>query len=295
MPGRPPIDLFRKVVEILEHSEPMPPEADTPLAHFRHGLGQDWNLIDYFEKKANAKGSYSAVAERHQARLNAMVLVDMVEGFERFLKESAAVCIDQLVDKVADDRLKVFQLHGGILAAHFQEPSIGRALCEAQTWLDCEDATKRYRRLLADPFGDGDFTLFPAKAGKKANPAQLKDVSRTQTLGVLWQIRHSIVHNVGVLTRSDAAKLKVLVRADVSARRVLRPRRKDLQYVRRFLDETADDCNRRIGERLAELLTTIHQEAPLFDAAAKADELSRLFMVPLQVAGSLGHPSPPGS
>ena len=42
----------------------------------------------------------------------------------------------------------------------------------------------------------------------------------------------------------------------------LTPTRADLVSLKRFLDDTATVCNKRIGERLAELLTTIHVATP---------------------------------
>jgi hypothetical protein len=43
---------------------------------------------------------------------------------------------------------------------------------------------------------------------------------------------------------------------------VIRPTRDDIRYRKRFLDETAERSNRRIGERLTDLLTAIHGSDP---------------------------------
>ncbi len=103
---------------------------------------------------------------------------------------------------------------------------------------------------------------------------------RYETLGVVWQLRHTIVHNVGVITQSDAIKFRLLVRA---------PRRDDIRYLKRFLDETAERCNRRIGERLAELLTAIHASDPtLFLPQEVADLVTATFGFVLTVAGVAG-------
>ncbi len=68
------------------------------------------------------------------------------------------------------------------------------------------------------------------------------------------------MQNVGVVTRSDAIKLRLLVRAPVTPLRVRAPTRDDLRYLKRFLDETAERSNARIGQRLADLLTTLHAD-----------------------------------
>ena len=38
-----------------------------------------------------------------------------------------------------------------------------------------------------------------------------------ETLNIVWQIRHSVVHNVGVITQSDAIKLRLLTKQPVES------------------------------------------------------------------------------
>lgn len=74
---------------------------------------------------------------------------------------------------------------------------------------------------------------------------------------------------------------------------VIAPTREDIRYLKRFLDETADRCNRRIGERLADLVTVIHATDPgLFVPQAMADAVTRTFGFVLTVAGAAGVLSP---
>jgi hypothetical protein len=108
-------------------------------------------------------------------------------------------------------------------------------------------------------------------------------------MNLIWQIRHTTVHNVGVITQSDGVKLRLLAREPVTAPRVLAPTRGDLNYLKQFLDSTANSCNKRIGERLAALLTAIHVATPaLFVPQGKADKVASIFRLPLQVAGATG-------
>src|SRR5262249_34259042 len=110
-----------------------------------------------------------------------------------------------------------------------------------------------------------------------------------ETLALIWQLRHTIVHNVGVITQSDAIKLRLLVRAAVSPMQVLAPTRDDIRYLKRFLDETAERANRQIGERLAELLTALHATDPgLFVPQTMADAVTRTFGFVLTVTGAAG-------
>jgi hypothetical protein len=152
--------------------------------------------------------------------------------------------------------------------------------------LNCEEINVRFRRLLSDPFQQGGnfFHLFP-----KANQQPEDDRWRFPVLGLIWQMRHSIVHNVGVITQSDAVKMRLWAREPVQAPRVLAPTRDDLRYVKRFLDETADLCNRRVGERLAQLLTYMLNDSPaLFEARFEANQLTAVFGFVLSVGGIPG-------
>jgi hypothetical protein len=278
---RPPINLNQKVREILAHVHPLPPEADAPLAHYNRSGTDLWNLVLYVERNFGQLPLQPSAVRRHMSRLHGMILVNLVETLERYLKETAANCVNHLARFVLDDRFNAFKVQGSALAAHFDTDTLGHSLCESTTWLDCDEINDRFRRLLAGPFESGQFLLFP-----KQPPA---DRERYETLSILWQLRHTIVHNVGVITQSDAIKLRLLVRAPVPSLQVLGPTRDDIRYLKRFLDETAERSNRRIGVRLAELLTTIHSTDPgLIVPQEMADAVSRTFGVALTVAGAVG-------
>jgi len=282
--ARPPIDLRQRIKDILTHVELLPEEAETPLSHYRRTSTDSWNLLLYLERNFGQLKLYQTVLRRHLARLNAMLLVSLAETFERFLKEIAAACVDHLAHFVLDDRYNEFKIQASALAVHFGTDTLGKSLCESGTWLDCGEINDRFRKILANPFMPGTFYLFP-----KANQQPDGERWRHETLSIVWQIRHSVVHNVGIITRSDAIKLRLLTKQAVESPRVLAPTRDDLRYLKRFLDETAELCNRRVGERLAELLTVVHAGDPgLFDAAVVANEISRTFGLPLTVDGELG-------
>lgn len=281
---RPPIDLTRKIKDILLNTEPLPDEAKSPILHYGRTVTDIWNALNYVEKPLSGPGLYRAVGDRHLRKLYGMALVNLVEAFERFLKEMAAECVECLADVVADDRLDLFQIKGGSLAYHFRAGSLGKSLCESSTWLNVQEVSKRFKDLLADPFKDGQFWLFPNKGQQPADQRW-----RCEPLSIAFQLRNTAVHNVGVITHSDALKLRLLSREHVEAPRLLTPTRQDLTYLKRFLDETAQECNRLVGERLAKLLTVIHDESPgLLAPANLANRISTAFQIVLQVAGSIG-------
>src|SRR5437667_4352193 len=100
---RPPINLTRKIKDILHHVEPMPDEARAPILHYRQTGGAIWGSLAYIEGTFEQGNRYLAVVNRHLSRLYGMALVNLIETFERFLKEVAAECVDCLARYVADD------------------------------------------------------------------------------------------------------------------------------------------------------------------------------------------------
>lgn len=283
MPRRP-IDLTRKIKDIVQHLLPMPKEALAPILHFKRTTADIWTSLAYVERAVEQGDRYETVVQRHLGRVYGMILVNLVETYERFLKEVAAECIDELAEYVVDDRFDVFSIRGSTLASHFDTGgTLGRSLCESATWLDCEEINKRFRRLLSEPFqsGGASFELFP----KQPTDA----LRRFETMNLIWQIRHTSVHNVGVITRSDAVKLRLWTGESVAAPSMLSPTREDLRHLKRFLDETATLCNRRVADRLASLIAAIFAPtASTLTAKAKADRLAGIFRLPLTMGNEIG-------
>jgi hypothetical protein len=282
----PLIDFGRKIRDILTHVLPLVDEARAPVLHYRRTVNDVWDTIEHVEQAFGTSGLPQAVRDRHLDRLYGMALVNLVETFERFLKEVAAVCVDHLASRILDDRFNGFPVQGSMLASHFGAGTVGKSLCESLTWLDCNDINDRFRKLLSDPFQatGSPFYLFP-KSGQLPEDERW----RLEVMTIVWQVRHTMVHNVGVITRSDAVKLRVMARENVTPLVVIAPRRDDLIFLKQFLDETTEAFNWRIAERLAELLTTIHLQAPpLVTPAEVANALTDLFQHPVTVAGVPG-------
>lgn len=280
----PKLDFGKLIFQIPDHLGEMPPESARPIEHFQLDASGYWNLLRYFERKT-ADG-YAGPRERHVLRLRSMVVLGIVETFERFLKETAAVCVDQLAGRIMDDRFAALSVNARSIVAHFVEQTLGKALCEADTWLSSADINTRFGKLLADPFKGPSFKLLP-------DPDQGKDPDywRRVSLDILWQLRHSITHNSGVITRSDAAKLRLLRRSPVQGHKVLQLTNGDVWYVKLFLEDLAAWTNAKIAARLAQVLTTIHaDDSTLFAPTEIADRLAQIFREPISLAGAAGTP-----
>jgi hypothetical protein len=270
---------------VLQHSTPLPPEADCPIRHFEASANIGLSLIKYIDDHIGLDSVYEAVYDRHLGHLRRMVLAELIESFERFLKELASVCVDYLAPYAADDRFDEFvPKRGDQIAVFVNARSIGKALCESDTWIKNKTINDRFRSLLRTPFGADWKYLFP-----DVSQAPAAERDRAATLAILWQLRHNLAHNVGVITQSDSMKFRVLVGGPVQADRKLAPLTEDLRYVKRFLSETATHTNQRIGTRLAALLGQYHAaDTGLFDAQATANEVSQRFAFSVTVDGCVG-------
>jgi hypothetical protein len=277
---RKPIDLAARVVAILDHVGDMPPEADAPISHYMFSSNAAVNMRRYMARKLADAGHYPAVGDRHFNTLNSMVLVNLIQSFERFVKDLAAVCVDHLFDRTIDGRFDEPQVRGSSLAAHFAGSSPGKALCESGTWLECRGINERFKDYLRHPTQPQSiFHIF------------VPNSETFRIMSLIWQLRHTIGHNVGVLTRSDAAKLRLLARKRLLSPRMLIPTSDDLRFLRAYLDAQAKDINRRVGERLADILAAIYSSDPtLFSAQDEADTISRKFGFSLTVASAVGSP-----
>lgn len=283
---RPRIDLNQKVRDLLDHHRDPLAERQCPIDHFERTSNDALGLIKYLDDHVAATPIYQAVYEKHQSNLHRMILGNLIQAFERFVRELAIVCVDHIADYVYDDRFAKFEASASSLAINFQSGSIGKALCESGTWLNNDSINERFRHLLKLPFGELFEFLFPA-----SNQDPAPERATAVTLAILWQVRHNIAHNVGLLTRSDSLKLRLLVKRSVSPEKMLNPSASDLRHVKRFLSETASRTNERVGKRLALILTKLHENDPsLFDAQDAADSISRKCGNILTVDGIVGRP-----
>ena len=162
--GRPPIDLRERISDIPSHTELLGPESLSPITHYRQAINANLGLIDYIESHLGARPHNPATKAKHMGHLRRLVLANLIETFERFIKELAAVCIDQLAGFVTDDRYNAFTAKGNEIIAHFEAGSIGKALCESDTWLSNDVINNRFRKLLAPSGKDmWEEFLLPAK------------------------------------------------------------------------------------------------------------------------------------
>jgi hypothetical protein len=272
-----PSDFARYIRNIPTRD--LPDEAESPIEHFRLSALHAIRMVDYFINLKRKTSVYEAGFLNHLKGISSLAFFQVIAAFERFLKELAAECIDQVAPVCTDNRLKDFSIEGVDAFPHFRDQTLGRGLCEGLLWHNVEEVNNRFKTVLRSVVHPNPvFTLFDDKV-----PNGLR--SDTQTLRIIFQLRHTIAHNVGILTRSDASKLERLLNRRLSSPRELDIDRKHVFYLQQFLAALADELNKVIADRLGLVLTEFHTvSSHLIDPSAKAQELASTFQVPFVIA-----------
>ncbi len=261
-----------------------------PIEHFRYATAHALRMVDYMIDLGKRAEFYEKGFRRHQKGMSMLAFFQLVAAFERLLKELAALCVDEVAPLCTDDRLNRFSIRGADAAPHVRDQKVGRALCESQLWHDVNEVNLRFKDVLQlvkpNPSHktQPEFKLFDENA-KGSVRAERK------SLLVIFQLRHTIAHNLGTLTRSDGGKLQRLVSRKLDSPKELDIDRLHVYYLQRFLSPLGEEINHLISDRLGLVLTEFHADAPtLIDHQGRATELSKLFRTSFTISGFTAHP-----
>ena len=283
--ARPKVDLHLKIVDILADSKPVA-TSNTPIKVLHERLNSCFLMLNYIDQHIRpVKSNYKGVFDSHATLLRRMALGHLIEAFELFIKELAIHCIDLISPYVFDDRFKSFKLTGDTLTLNFESKTVGKALCQSDTWINNKGINERFRSILGTHFGlPWKESLFPDES-----QTPVAEQPRAKTLSILWQIRHNITHNTGVLTEADARRFTLMTKSTVEPRRILSPTLQQLKHVQRFLHEAAESTNSRVAQRLADLLSQLYlDDNSLFVPQDQANYVSSIFGIPLTVSNAIG-------
>jgi hypothetical protein len=156
----PPINYKQEILDIVSNSGDLPPESSSPWEHYRRSANDAWNLVSYMKRNVTRVNYYPKPFDRHMSRLHGMALANVVGAFERFLKDLAVLCVNELSEFSLDGRLDTFSLSGSVAGAHFSTGSVGSALCEADTWLNCNRINEKFRSCSQTPLKKVESSMY---------------------------------------------------------------------------------------------------------------------------------------
>ncbi len=253
---------FGEYIQQIPHRDEAE-KADIPISHFKKDVAHAIRFLDYLIDLKKKTPVYEKGYERHRKAISSLAFFQIVACFERLLKELAAICVDALAPLCTDDRLSGFSIRGEDAAPHVIDQTIGRALCETQMWHNIDDVTKRFKKVLASnpeitPNTPklADFNLFDVALGVASLRSEIK------SLKVMFQIRHTIAHNLGTLTRSDAGKLQRILGQKIESPKELDIDRKHVYYLQQFLSPLVTEVNQVVAARLGQVLTQFRSTSP---------------------------------
>ena len=286
------LPLCQSFDSLLGATKGLPRGVESPIGFYRQ---TSLEVLSMVSSIAEASSTYSLLDNTQLGHLTCLALIGLVECLERFFKEVAAVCIDELVLLVEDDRFKDFDLSGNAMAAHFKDQTVGRAMVESTVFTNTKRINETFSKLLAKIYDTDDgFVLFSVSGEslRKTDPDRKPGIKTTFALDKVWQLRHSAVHNVGYLTKSDAIKLSILARRRIPSPAMLNPSVDQLRSLKLFLEKIAEQSNQLIGNRLATIIGEYSKSAlDLIEPQEVADRLSQRFMRSLTVATAQGYPA----
>ena len=109
--ARPSVDYKQEILDTVSNSGDLPPESSSPWEHYRRSANDAWNLVVYMKRNVARVNYYPKPFDRHMSRLHGMAVANLVGAFERYLKDLAVLCVNELSEFSLDGRLDTFSLY----------------------------------------------------------------------------------------------------------------------------------------------------------------------------------------
>ena len=248
MPGAP----FPMLVQLYNHQENY-----LKWLHDRHNriVELEDKLADAKEiaSKKGPKGAKLATFEKYLWYAEQAVLLDAINAFEVFFKRTfvgLTRCLREYIDPESlKDRLDfklIWAMDGRVSAAEL--------LFEQRLFHNTDQIDEATHILV----------------GKKRYADQ-KLADRVKVLRGIFQIRHTLSHNGGMVTKSDAGKFK-LYGFDITDGEVIDPRKNDLRIaVFREIVKEADDFTAWLLKATVDFLIKCHANGQVVPIALRAE------------------------
>jgi len=198
-------------------------------------------------KSLGATGPKYATYRKYKWYSEYLVLLEAINAYEVFYKRSIIRLADAVRDYVPPDRLKG-SIDARILWSAPPSTPTTELIFESQLYHDLDNVDKAT-----------DALIQAKRYNKNSPPAALK--STVRSLQAIFQIRHTLSHNHGLVTTSDAGKLKLLG-YKAKPGEVLDPSKDDLGLaVNRALKLEAEAFTAWLLQATAAYLKTLHSSS----------------------------------
>ena len=197
-------------------------ENMTPLNKFLNTLTNQKNLFNWVEKKVNdidnINDKLKSISNNYRYRtarnetynqylwyLRKICLLEAINAFETFYKDSVISLSKILLDNINLDKIK-----GSIeksLIIKLNPNDVINVVFESELYHSTSKINE-ITQLLFSNCEDSSFYLKIEKPTK--NPKNLKYKEEAENIDIIFQLRHTLSHNNGFVTISDAKKIRRL-------------------------------------------------------------------------------------
>ncbi len=254
-----------------------------PLTEFRGLLNHQENFLDWIDERhekivelkteiqalknvAPGKGPIGAkegTFVKYRWYAEHLVLLEAINAFETFYKKTFIGLGTIVQDFVQPEEMKDSKIDARLLWSLSGQMSIPAVLFEQRLFHDL------------DAIDDTTEMLVGKKRYIQKNPPKAL-AERVRAIRGIFQIRHTLSHNGGLVTDSDAAKFKRL-KFGLTAKEVIDPSKNFLgATILHELDSEAEDFTAWLASATADFLNECIKDRGLAVAAAKGQELETL-------------------
>ncbi len=253
-----------------------------PVTEFQNLLRHQANFLDWVEDRheriveykieintlrgaANRRGPKGAKEEtfvKYRWYSEQLVLLEAINAFEVFYKKTFIELGEILQPYVQPEAMKDSKIDARLLWSLSGNMSVPAMLFEQKLFHDLDAVDEVLEMLIG------------SKRYKQQNPAA-NMVDRVRSLRSIFQVRHTLSHNNGLVTDSDAAKYRRL-RLRVAARQVIDPSKNHLGVaIFRELVAEAKDFTDWLANAAATFLTKCVNDRGVAVPTAKRTALTR--------------------
>jgi hypothetical protein len=250
----------------------------SPLEHFRHLLRHQQNFLKWIDsrhdklqkaqkelaelKNLNRRGPKDAVYRKYRWYTEELVLLEAINNFEVFYKRSLIELASALKEFIPPGNIKG-AVAGKVIWSVTGDLSAPSLLFESQLFHDLSNVDKATRMLLG-------------KCRYKVNSPDPAMKSTVKALQAIFQIRHTLSHNGGLVTDSDHIKLKV-IGYDAPASEIVDPTKNHLgKSIFRLLQKEANAFTKWLRGSTIDYLNQVSRTRGLEIPQSQKDSLVKL-------------------
>jgi hypothetical protein len=227
------------------------------------GLKKDLYKLKKKKKGKGPTGAKEATFVKYRWYAEQLVLLEAINAFETFYKKTFIGVGAILQEYVQPELMRPVKIEARLLWSITDAISVPALVFEQSLFHDLEAID-----------GASDMLIGKRRYNQNSHPNPLEE--RVKALRAIFQIRHTLSHNSGLVTESDGAKFRRL-KFDITTKEVIDPAKNHLGLaVFRELEAEAKDFTSWLADKTATFLEACITDRGLEIPTSKQNELESL-------------------